>query len=355
MLVAQHEPADAALRARAAHAHSGAVLADPRLLRGREHLRQVAAHRVAALRPERRVGRTRAAERVQRPLERDRVVDDPDVVDDVVRAALLEHDVRRPGERLRLVGRHDLVLLGRDDRVGRRRRCLLAGVELLHERRAGRLLGARPAADPAERRRQRVGGAVAGRREADDVVDHVELAAEARDVAAEHPALRVADERHLGGAGLGPHLVDERGELVGGLVDRSHAALHQVEREHAVAVLDERGREQVPRRRHVPERAVHEDHRNRMRGRAAREVVGPRRADAGRLRAGRCRPPPSRRRPRAGRQRSLPSIRCSGNHTGARRAQTPAGSSTTEREALRQRRLAARSPPRSARPSPGRA
>src|SRR4051812_42120722 len=36
----------------------------------------------------------------------------------------------------------------------------------------------------------------------------------------------------------------------------------------------------------------------------------------------------------------LPSIRCSGNHTGARRAQTPPGSSTTEREAVRQGSLA---------------
>src|SRR4051812_1142760 len=36
----------------------------------------------------------------------------------------------------------------------------------------------------------------------------------------------------------------------------------------------------------------------------------------------------------------LPSIRCSGNHTGARRAQTPSGSSTTEREAVRQGSLA---------------
>ena len=125
------------------------------------------------------------------------------------------------------------------------------------------------------------------RREPDDVVDHAELATELRDVTPQHPALRVADERDARGAGAHHHLVDERRQLVGRPVDRRHPAAHEVEREHAVAPLRERGGEQVPRHRHVPERAVHEDHGGGVRGRAAGEVVGAGRRDAGRLGGGR--------------------------------------------------------------------
>src|ERR1044072_8217461 len=99
----------------------------------------------------------------------------------------------------------------------------------------------------------------------------------ARDVAAQHAALRVPDERHLRGARPLPHLVDERGQLVGRLVDRRHAAVDEVEREDAVVVLHEQRRQLVPRHGHVAELAMHEDHRHRVLRRAAREVVRTRR------------------------------------------------------------------------------
>ena len=69
---------------------------------------------------------------------------------------------------------------------------------------------------------------------------------------------------------------------VPGPVDADRAAASEravVEREHAVAVVGQQGRQRLPVVGHVLERPVHEDHGSRMRGgRLAREVVGARRA-----------------------------------------------------------------------------
>ena len=200
------------------------------------------------------------------------------------------------------VRRDHLVVPGRHDRVGGRRRRLGRGVELAHERRAGGLLGARRAEQA--RARGASGFVVPWLDGARPTMSSItaELVAELGHVAAEHPALRVADERHRRRAGARAHLVDERGQLVGRLVDRRHPAAHEVEREHAVARGLQRRRDEVPRDRHVAERAVHEDHRRRRR--AAGEVVGAGRRHAGRLRARRARRPPAGRPSRA-RRRAL--------------------------------------------------
>ena len=94
-----------------------------------------------------------------------------------------------------------------------------------------------------------------------------------------------------------------------------------VEREDAVAVLLQPRRDQVPRDRHVAERAVHQHDRVGVRrGRVAAPVVGARRADAGRDvgRLGGGREP--RRRASAPARRRLPGPSCAGTYPLERRS-----------------------------------
>ena len=129
-----------------------------------------------------------------------------------------------------------------------------------------------------------------GWREADQRVDLRRAAEVLQVVARHHPALGVPDDVDLGGAGGAEHRSTKLDSCCGGVLNRARAIDAEgaaavvgavVEREHAVAIVEQQGRKRLPVAGHVLEGAVHEDDRARMRrGRLARPVVGPGRARA---------------------------------------------------------------------------
>src|SRR2546423_15306917 len=97
---------------------------------------------------ETRVGGTGTAERVLDPLQGHRVVDDPEVLREVERTAVLEEHIGGPPaglqERRRVRG-DDLVVRGLDLGVGDEAGGFVAGVQMAQEGGAGNLLRARRA------------------------------------------------------------------------------------------------------------------------------------------------------------------------------------------------------------------
>ncbi len=116
----------------------------------------------------------------------------------------------------------------------------------------------------------------------DERVDLVGAAEELQVVVRHHAALGVADEVRLRGSGGVEHLVDERVELLGGLVDgaepveeRHPRELAVVEGEDAVAPVDQVGGEDEPVVDRVPERPVDQDDGAGVRGGGLAAVVVP--------------------------------------------------------------------------------
>src|SRR3954452_9581071 len=120
----------------------------------RTSVRRCAAREVAPATPyclragglEARVGGAGPAECVLDPLQCHRVVDDPEVLREVERTAVLEEHFGGPWARRearRGVWGDDLVVGGLDLRVGDESRCCVAGVQMAEERGAGHLVGAR--------------------------------------------------------------------------------------------------------------------------------------------------------------------------------------------------------------------
>src|SRR5690606_32190398 len=175
--------------------------------------------------------------------------DDGRVLGDREAAHVLEEDVVHvvAGEELRAVRGDDLVVLGGDDGVLDAGHGLAAGVELGEAVRAPHLRVARVAdvagevddAEPlGDLRQPPEVRAVDGRGDADQVADVLGAAEVLQVVARHHAALGVADEGDLFGAGLRPHLLDERGELPRGHGDVSRALEEAVRLAAVVAGVD---------------------------------------------------------------------------------------------------------------------
>ena len=193
---------------------------------------------------------------------------------------------------------HDLVVLRGDlgvaDVAGR----LVARVELGQERRARGLL---PSAGISASRISASGflpgglgdrGAVVGRCDADQVVDHPVAAEELDVVARHHPALRVADHRDLGRAGGVEHPLGERPSAPARRSRMSSVrAVAVVERVDAEPGLLDLARQPLQQVLAVAEGAVDEDDRRGSLRPSARTTsrwrpAGPRPARSGRSGSG---------------------------------------------------------------------
>src|ERR687892_122579 len=159
---------------------------------------------------------------------------------------------------------HQLVEDGRDVGVGDVADAVVAGVEIGEEARPDRhLLAGRDAHARAQREhpgdvgRHRAGVGCAQRDQAVDLGG----AAVVLHVGPRHePALGMADQVDLGGAGLGPHAVGEAVECLGRAVDVLRPERGQLEVPHLVAVGPQTGHERLVGEAR-PEQAVHDDHR----------------------------------------------------------------------------------------------
>ena len=119
-----------------------------------------------------------------------------------------------------------------------------------------------------------------GRRQADQLGDLVDAATELQVIARHHPALRVADDRHLRRPGALADRIHERAQFGRRIGHRLGPAIAVVQREDAVTVGDQLLAEQVPADRAIHPGAMDKHHRVGMRGRRRAVGVDARRVDA---------------------------------------------------------------------------